>query len=257
MSFLRHLWIWRHHLGLRPSDVFLASFPRSGSTWLSFLLHGLCGGEKDESGFRAVDTTIAGIGHHSEIERTQAGGGRLIRTHYTYRPRYRNAIFMVRDPRDVMLSLCEYNAFLNFQSYDLDTSQGKFIDGTLEPFGGWKQHVESWLNSGLTLGKDLFWIRYEDMKKDPIAILAGLMDFLGHKRSPEQIAEVVENNRIEKMRKREEEAGVGYFGVVPTDKRFVGKGEVGGWRDKLTPDQVRRMSDYAGDLMVRLGYDLE
>ncbi len=38
--------------------------------------------------------------------------------------------------------------------------------------------------------------------------------------------------------------------------QFVRKGEVQGWRAKLTPQQVQFVAQYAGEVLQRLGYPL-
>ena len=36
--------------------------------------------------------------------------------------------------------------------------------------------------------------------------------------------------------------------------RFVRKGSIGGWRNRLTDEQIRLVDQYAGPVLERLGY---
>jgi len=99
--------VWFRHLGLGrdTSDVFLASFQRSGSTWLRFLLCDVL--TKGAADFRNVKFTIPDVRHYRRGA-VLLDGGRLIKTHEPYRKEYGKAVYIVRDPRDVALSLHEY-----------------------------------------------------------------------------------------------------------------------------------------------------
>src|ERR1700737_891797 len=94
--------VWSWHLGLRPQDAFLAAYPRSGSTWLRFILFEILTGE--DAGFRNIETCIPEIGTNRGVSPILPGGGRLIKTHEKYRKDYTKAVLLVRDPRDVLLS---------------------------------------------------------------------------------------------------------------------------------------------------------
>ena len=93
-------WFW--HLGVKPQDVFQASYPRSGSTWLRFILFQILRGE--ESGFGNIEQRIPEIYTHRGVPPILPGGARLIKTHEKYRKDYTKAVFLVRDLRDVVLS---------------------------------------------------------------------------------------------------------------------------------------------------------
>src|SRR5579863_5796840 len=94
--------VWWRHRGLAPADVMLGSYPRSGSTWLRFVLYEILTGES--SSFDKVNAGLRGIGDYQHGPGLLPGGGRFIGTHESYRPAYRRAVYLVRDVRDVALS---------------------------------------------------------------------------------------------------------------------------------------------------------
>src|SRR5688572_26204499 len=69
---------WLRHRRLRSADAFLASYPRSGSTWTRFLLFELLTGTPAD--FTPVIRTIQYIGDHHDSPALLPGGGRLIKT---------------------------------------------------------------------------------------------------------------------------------------------------------------------------------
>src|SRR5690242_17221396 len=94
--------IWLRHRGFGPNDVFLASFPRSGNTWLRFVLGEVLTRESVE--FENVNRIIPEVGLQGKARAVLPGGGRLIKTHELYRQEYQRAIYVIRDVRDVLLS---------------------------------------------------------------------------------------------------------------------------------------------------------
>ena len=57
--------VWSWHLGLEPQDTFLASYPRSGSTWLRFILFEILTGE--EPGFQDIEKRLPEIDMHLSL----------------------------------------------------------------------------------------------------------------------------------------------------------------------------------------------
>ncbi len=88
---LRSPLLWIRHHGFRPSDIFTASYPRSGSTWLRFILAEILAGQS--SGFKGVNLLSPDVGEHSGAQPLLPGAGRLIKTHELYRPSYKKAIY--------------------------------------------------------------------------------------------------------------------------------------------------------------------
>src|SRR5438552_2701326 len=117
--------LWARHRGFQASDVFTASYPRSGSTWLRFILVELLAGQS--SGFNSVNTASPDVGQHASGQPLLPGGGRLIKTHELYRRSYKRAIYLARDPRDVMLSEYNYEKALGVIDDDFDAFLDAFL----------------------------------------------------------------------------------------------------------------------------------
>ncbi|MBZ5679771.1 MAG: sulfotransferase domain-containing protein [Acidobacteriia bacterium] len=245
---LRSPLLWIRHHGFRASDIFTASYPRSGSTWLRFILVELLAGQS--SGFKGVNLLSPDVGEHSGAQALLPGNGRLIKTHELYRLSYKKAIYLARDPRDVMLSEYAYEKALGVIDEGLDAFLDAFLRKGVNPFGLWTDHVNTWLDAAEANQCELLIVRFEDMRRDTVPCLKQMMEFLNFPVDDSAIRKAVEGNSLEQMKAKEK--------VTPqrasAKGRFVGSGSVAGWKDKLTASQLQRIDQYAGGAMARLGY---
>jgi hypothetical protein len=259
---------WWEHRGLNSKDVYLASFERSGNTWLRFVLMEIL--TKDNAGFLNVNQILPELGTHLNMKPVLPNGGRLIKTHYMYRPIYKRAIYLMRDLRDVMLSNWARDKEMGFAQY---FDQGRGIDGYLESFlkgkvtrfGSWQAHVNSWLDCPLAKNGNLFVVRYEDLRANTEPGVIAMLEFLGVLADRDLVRRAIENNSLRAMRAKEEKAkksgamlGKGTLlrkhNIDKEDARFVRSGSVGGWREKLSPAQIEVVAKYAAEALQRTGY---
>lgn len=251
---LRAPLFWYRHLGLRPADVFLASYPRSGNTWLRFVLCDLLTGRSDR--FEWVNRATAELGAQGRTPPLLPGEGRLVKTHEPYRPAYRRAVYMVRDVRDVVLS--EHALQLGIGVFDgpFDAFLKRFLAGRANGFGTWTSHVESWLAAAAGRPSDILVLRFEDMRSSPETALARIVSFLGLQAAPDAVAAAVRNNTLDRMRAKEDRERDTYFKSFRQDQRFVREGGAGGWRRALTPEQAQAIVAACGTTLARLGYSI-
>ncbi|MGA8489217.1 MAG: sulfotransferase domain-containing protein [Terriglobales bacterium] len=242
--------IWYRHHGFRPEDVFFASYPRSGTTWSRHTLFEIL--TERQSGFRAVDSTLCGVGKHHDGGRVLPGGGRLISTHEQYRREYKKVIYLTRDCRDVVLSEFTYLRNLEFFHGDLDAFVKHFVTTRVSGFGPWQRHIASWLDSPLIGTPNILVMRFEDLRQNPVEEFTRMANFLGVNPGAETIQRAVANSSLEKMQEKERREPV----KASVKGRFVNSGAVRGWRSKLTPAQVTLIESYAGSALKRLGHPL-
>jgi sulfotransferase family protein len=257
------VWFW--HLGLKPQDVFQASYPRSGSTWLRFILFEILRGE--EAGFGKIDRCMPEIDAHRGVPPILPECGRLIKTHEKYRKDYTKAILLVRDIRDVLISCylrgVELDVVQLVSKGDFDSFLLSFLEGRALQMGSWQEHTRTWLEAPLARNGRLMVVRYEDLRQNSEQVLSQLLHFLGVTPDLGIIRKAIENNSLQQMRAKEDKARkAGERSVVlesrestQEDGRFVRKGTVGGWRGKLTDAQLTIIGQYAGDVLATLGYD--
>jgi hypothetical protein len=91
-------------------------------------------------------------------------------------------------------------------------------------------------------------LRYEDMRKDPNAMLEGVLAFIGTSGTPDEICAAVEFASMERMREREQRPLSWLRGIrlAPGDRSNpdtykVRRGKVAGYRDNFTEDQLAQI----------------
>jgi hypothetical protein len=257
--------VWSWHVGLGPQDLFQASYPRSGSTWLRFILFQLLQGE--EAGFGKIDKCIPEIYQHRGVPSILPGGGRLIKTHEQYRKEYTRAVLLVRDVRDVILSSHARAEELGLAPLvskgDLDSFLVSFLEGRALQQGSWQEHTRTWLESPLAKNGNLMIVRYEDLRQNSEHVIGQVLPFLGVTPDFRSIRKAIEDNSLQQMRAKEDKARRAgeQTALLEANKkigeegRFVRKGAVGGWRSKLTDAQINIIDQYAGDMLATLGYE--
>jgi len=130
-------------------DTFLVSFPRSGNTWTRFLIGNLVRPHESIT-FLNIEKVIPDTSALSNRYLERIPRPRIIKSHQFFDARYKKVIYIVRDPRDVVLS------YYNFQrkygeiddQYPLEQYIPRFLAGDLPGligWGSWGEHVLSWL----------------------------------------------------------------------------------------------------------------
>lgn len=138
--------------------VWVASYPRSGNTFLRTVLHqcfGLKSGSvyaDDFGGSQAVEDVVGHI-EWAENGTIEFGDApiKLMKTHWQQPPDLRPAIYVIRDGRDAIASL--------FQFWNERQALTDIIDGRND-FGSWADHVTAWAPKDRP---NTLLLRYEDL----------------------------------------------------------------------------------------------
>ncbi len=238
---------WRHR-GLTADDVFLAGYPKSGNTWLAFLLgDALFDVDMD---FVNQGRYIPGVGKHAGAPAFGQGPGRFLRTHEPYRHGYRRAVYVVRDVRDVLISYFNHHRMFRID-VEVDQFARDFLAGRVDGLGTWMDHLRSWMTSGI----ELHVIRYEDLRADPAGTIRRALEFLGRPHRIDRVPRAIERNSLERMRAKEEEARrvLPEFGRLDPSYHFVGSSTKVP-KVVLSPEHLELVTRAAGSVMERLGY---
>ncbi|MCS3678774.1 hypothetical protein GGP72_003052 [Salinibacter ruber] len=227
-----------------PNDTFIVSYPKSGNTWVRFLLANALYPEA-EVDFHSIHELIPEVGKE-DMRRSGLPNPRLLKSHAPYQPDYPRVIYIVRDGRDV------YTSYYHYRSPDLpeDTTFESFLKGSHWPTR-WCGHVRDWMNAAAE-SDDILVVRFEDLKEDSGRELRRMLSFIDQKSISEaHIRPAVEASSFENMRRLEEERGRKYGDV----DQFMRKGEAGGWQ-KLFTDRARHtFKAKEGEQLVQLGYE--
>jgi len=246
-------------LTVYPDDTFLVSFPRSGNTWTRFLVCNLMDPD-DPVTFAELESRIPEIYDVTDRALRAFPRPRIIKSHESFDPRYKKILYVVRDPRDVLLSYYEFQLKRRVitEDYSLENFVPRFIESELEPkTGSWRDHVVSWT---ATRGgqKNFLFLRYEDMLANPQNAANKIAVFLGLDPSPERISRAVDLSSADHMRDLEKQQAGQWKETKNTrqDKPFVRKAISGGWKSALPEHCVAEIESAWGDVMRSVGYEL-
>jgi hypothetical protein len=274
-----------------PDDTFIVSYPRSGNTWARFLVANLMYPERTVN-FGSIERIIPHIHVRSKKYLKSLARPRVLNSHEYFDPRYRKVLYIVRDPRDVVLSSYHFHRKQRQieDSYPLEDYVRRFVtsNGVWESYASWGQNVASWLATRRpypsaapeergphTFGSRaedapswpqarrsasaLLLVRYEDMLRHPVRELAKVATFLGIEATPERLSQAVERSSKKEMQKSEQADGSRWVLTRNTrsDIPFVRMAESGGWKSALPPASVAEIEWAWGRLMRELGYELQ
>jgi hypothetical protein len=246
---------------VRSSDIFIVGFPKSGLTWMSFLLaHALLekrGG--DRVNFRNIDRYVPDLSHLGTGDPLflarywRRPAPRAFFTHSPFEPRITAAsiIYLLRDPRDVMVSYYHYHR-RHMAGFDL--SLGEFLRQETYFPCTWDAHVDSWLRPERE-GTRIHVVRYEELRRDTPGLLRGVLDFVQAAYADEDVRRAVELADFRRMQDLEKRLPPE---VTIHDQRelFVRKGKVGGWKEELAPADLELIYRRYGGAMRWFGYEV-
>lgn len=227
----------------------LASYPRSGNTWLRVLLANALYDDARTS--QRIAELIPNIHFGVTGRHLMLSPFTIVKTHWPYREdlplrgEVAGAIYLLRHPADVMASTIRYQYMTGLPgSGALSPAAirrrarewaGLFLKRRGAPhwhrsgFGGWDDHVQSWTETNRSIPVHV--VRYEDLKADTAARLAAICEFVGSPADPVRIEAAVARSSLERMRRLEQaeiDAGVphlfhGSAGAQPAGRglRFI------------------------------------
>ncbi|MBA3913917.1 MAG: sulfotransferase domain-containing protein [Acidobacteriales bacterium] len=242
------------HWGLDRHDVFIASYPRSGNTWLRFVLFDLLV-RGVQSGFDELNHIIPDVGLHLRATPLLPGQGRLLKTHEPFHKEYRKAIYLVRDVRDVALSEYAYQKGIGWIKEEFGSFLPRFVAGTVNPFTPWHDHVLGWIDSPVASTPNLLILRFEQLRQDTEEVIRGVLDFLEVDVASDAVRIAIANNSLRRLQEKEaQQPQLSASAIHSTDLRFIRRGDIGNWRTQLTQPQLLLLDKSSRDVLQRLGY---
>jgi hypothetical protein len=242
-----------------PDDTFLVSYPRSGNTWTRFLIANLIS-QGELVTFANIEKKIPDPTAVNRKTLARIPRPRIIKSHECFDPRYKKVIYIVRDPRDVLVSYYYFQLKKRFieDGYPMDRYTSRFVAGdTDNAYGSWGENVAGWLATRGSSSKFLL-LRYEDMIEHPSRELSKVASFLGIEPTLERLARAVEMSSVDRMRQLEKAEANLWITTKKTrqDIPFVRSAAKDGWRSTLPENFVAQIESAWGPLMKMLKYEL-
>ncbi|KAG8386924.1 hypothetical protein BUALT_Bualt03G0199400 [Buddleja alternifolia] len=255
------------HFKPLPSDIILASFPKTGTTWLKSLLYSIINRSSkhrlatknphelipilEVQVYATSNEPLMLTPSSSSINRSR----RLFSTHIPYQLLAKTldssecrVVYVTRNPKDTLISTWHFvNKWIKAKegSWPLEVATDKFCRGVI-PCGPYYDHVMGYKKLSLEKPNNLFFITYEELMDDPKTHVKKLAEFLGcpfiGEDREEQVEEVVKSCSFEVLRNHE----VNKSGESPTwfplpYNSFFRKGAVGDHKNYLTDETIDRI----------------
>ncbi len=159
----------RSQFRARAGDIFISSYPRSGTTWLQHIAHALrSGGDLD---FAHISEVVPWFERSLSLGRRSAGdfaalpGPRIFKSHLprAWLPRGARYLYVQRDGRDVLVSYYHfYRSHLGLDE-SFERFFERFMRGELQ-YGSWFKHVAGW--NRCAGDHSVLIVRYERLLED-------------------------------------------------------------------------------------------
>lgn len=246
------------NLRCRPDDTFIVSYPKSGNTWLRFLVANLLYPQSPVTLLDA-DRLVPSVDGRSRKFFQRMVGPRMIKSHYPFEPAYERIIYIVRDPRDVAVSQFHYQVKRRVldESHPIEDFVARFVAGKVCPYGSWGENVGSWM-AARRHHSGFLWLRYEDLHLRTEMELLRIASHLNVEPTRELLAQTTARSSADRMRTLEREQAGEWASTKGTrsDRLFVREASAGGWKNQLPESSVAAIESAWAPLMRFLHYEL-
>ena len=272
--------------------VWLASYPKSGNTWLRAFLANLVANRADplrpdeirnytDSEARADRyTELAGRPNTElgidEIAALRPGvqaliaqraqGTRLVMTHnfcgtFEGHPTFNwqvtaGAIYVLRNPLDVAVSMTHHFGLTLDEAIErlADDRVASINDSVAVShlIGSWSTHVSSWVDAAKRAPGKVIVLRYEDLLEKPAKYFAKAAKLIGLGNDKARIERAVKHTSFQTLSTLEKKHG--FVEAVDEKTRFFFRGRANQWRDTLSREQVQRIVGDHREQMQRFKY---
>ncbi|TNN44114.1 Cytosolic sulfotransferase 3 [Liparis tanakae] len=248
----------------RPDDILIATYPKAGTTWVSYILDLLYLGEterqKDVPIYDRVaflDIFIPSVLSGTDMVDNLATSPRIIKTHFpvqfipkTFWEQNCRVVYVARNAKDNVVSYFHFDRMNQVEPEPGDWSNylHRFMAGKVV-YGSWHNHVNGWWKKKQTYAK-LHYMFYEDLAEDTGREIDKLCCFLGLSRSDEVKKRVTDGVHFDNMKKDDmanySTNPVMDFKISP----FMRKGKVGDWKNHFSAAQSEQFDeDYKKKMM--------
>jgi Sulfotransferase domain len=219
---------------LGKGDVQVASFPRSGNTWLTHLMADMF---LQMNGVRTdihipIRIIVPDL-YKDDVQKADPRVRipfRVVKTHESYDRRTLRTIYLFRQAEDALCSFFHFHRRFRETWYQDGIPMGldRFC---LDHMDSWRENISSFIRGKEENADRIFFLSYESLHKRPVDALLAIMRYLGLKADPEMARHAVENHQFEKRQALERS-------LSKRSVPFYRKGKIGSAKEELQGDTL-------------------
>ncbi|XP_057801858.1 cytosolic sulfotransferase 5-like [Salvia miltiorrhiza] len=255
----------QEHFQAEDSDVFVASTPKCGTTWLKAIAFALLNRRRHPAA--SGDHPLLSSNPHDLVPFLEIGlygsskaldiasfpSPRLLSTHMPHSSLPESIrsgskckiLYVARDPKDTFVSAWHFFTRVGVADFTMAEALEQFCEG-LNSYGPFWDHFLGYWKQSLENPERVLFLKYEDMKARPAAEVHRVAEFLGCAFS----AEEEEGGEVDRILELCSFEGLRGLEVNMKGKLMVGhaensiffrRGEVGDWKNHLSPEMAERI----------------
>ncbi|XP_056129505.1 cytosolic sulfotransferase 2-like [Lampris incognitus] len=251
----------------RPDDILIATYPKAGTTWVSYILDLMYFGQTLPERQATVplnervpflEITAPFVKSGKELADTLPTSPRLIKTHLpvqfvpkSFWEQNSRIVYVARNAKDEAVSFFHFDRMNKIEPEPGDWSSylQRFMEGKMV-FGSWYDHVTGWWEKKQSHSK-LHYMLYEDLAEDTGREIDRLCSFLGLSLSADEKDRVREKVHFDKMKNDHmnnfSSVKIMDFKISP----FMRKGKVGDWKNHFTVAQNEQFDEHYKKKMMK------
>ena len=274
---------------MKKSIVWLASYPKSGNTWVRIFLSNYLMNRQEPMPINQVnqigvgdsvarmydlvakgdldkDDPLATLRLRGQVLRGIVANNadvNLVKTHNIRSSAFgtelipanitRSAVYIMRNPLDMAVSYARhYGMTIDHAIESISRSDNITAadSGTVRQFlGSWTEHVNSWTSRS---DYPVCVLRYEDMLDAPEENFTKLLEHLGVPVEADRLDRAIRFSSFDEVSKQEDEGGFKEKSFKA--ERFFVAGRAEQWRDSMTEEQIETVKSHHRSTMKYFGY---
>ena len=269
--------------------LWIASYPKSGNTWVRAFIHNYLANQVSDINTihqQSIDEvksfryqkylpdnqltteldleTLCSIRPFVHSDIAAAANGTVFVKSHNFQGQYKNhplhnwsvssgAIYIVRNPLDVAVSLSRYFAYsideaIEYMADDMAGTPNE-AENVPQVITSWSLNVSSWSQEP---SENLLVLRYEDLLSNPKKYFRKVESLLGLKKDPKRLMQAIKASSFSNLKKQEQSAG--FVEKHEDAKSFFRKGTANQWKTQLSEQQIKTIIDNHGEQMSRFKY---
>ncbi|KAM7340629.1 amine sulfotransferase-like [Alexandromys fortis] len=236
---------------IRDDDVFLVTYPKSGTIWAQQILSLIYfdGHRNSTENIETMDRVPFFEYNIHNLDYVNMPSPRIFASHLPYylvpkglKDKKTKILYIYRNPKDVLISFFHFSNWVATleATETIEHYLEKFLDGKVVG-SRWFDHIRGWYEHRNDFS--IMFLSYEDMKKDLRGSVLKICSFLEKELSEEDVDAVVRQSTFQNM-KSDPRANYGNIINKEIGTRnngyFLRKGTIGDWKHHLTVKQNER-----------------